>query len=40
MYMETWWRNALWWQFGAAIDMLENALVTQNPFGRGSARLA
>jgi DinB superfamily len=24
--METWWSNALWWQFGAAIDMLENAL--------------
>ena len=25
--METWWNKALWWQFGAAIDMLENALV-------------
>jgi len=25
--METWWSKALWWQFGAAIDMLENALV-------------
>ncbi|HEY1390788.1 MAG TPA: DinB family protein [Ktedonobacterales bacterium] len=25
--METWWSTALWWQFGAAIDMLENALV-------------
>ena len=25
--METWWSNALWRQFGAAIDMLENVLV-------------
>jgi DinB superfamily len=25
--METWWRTALWQQFGAAIDMLDNALV-------------
>jgi hypothetical protein len=25
--METWWSEALWLQFGAAIDMLENALV-------------
>ena len=25
--METWWNKALWWQFGATIDMLENALV-------------
>jgi DinB superfamily len=25
--MEAWWSKALWWQFGAAIDMLENALV-------------
>jgi hypothetical protein len=25
--METTWRTALWQQFGAAIDMLENALV-------------
>jgi hypothetical protein len=24
--METWWSTALWRQFGAAIDMLENAL--------------
>ncbi len=24
--METWWRTALWRQFGAAIEMLENAL--------------
>jgi hypothetical protein len=25
--METWWRAVLWPQFGAAIDMLDNALV-------------
>jgi hypothetical protein len=25
--METWWSTALWPQFGAAIDMLDNALV-------------
>ncbi len=25
--MDTMWRTALWRQFGAAIDMLENALV-------------
>jgi hypothetical protein len=25
--METWWSKAIWQQFGAAIDMLENALV-------------
>ena len=25
--METWWRTVLWQQFGAAIDMLDNALV-------------
>jgi hypothetical protein len=25
--METWWRTALWQQFGASIDMLDNALV-------------
>ena len=25
--METWWRTALWQQFGAAIDMLDNALI-------------
>ncbi|HEV2238657.1 MAG TPA: DinB family protein [Ktedonobacterales bacterium] len=24
--METWWRTAVWQQFGAAIDMLDNAL--------------
>jgi hypothetical protein len=26
--METWWRTALWQQFGAAIDMLDNALIS------------
>jgi DinB superfamily len=25
--MQTWWRTALWQQFGAAIDMLDNVLV-------------
>jgi hypothetical protein len=25
--METWWRTVLWQQFGAAIDMLDNALI-------------
>jgi hypothetical protein len=25
--MDSWWRSALWQQFGAAIDMLENALL-------------
>ena len=25
--METWWRTILWPQFGAAIDMLDNALI-------------
>ena len=31
--METTLRTALWWQFGAAIDMLENALVAHIPAG-------
>jgi len=36
--MDVWWKTILWRQFGAAIDMLENALRTC-PEGLWSARL-